>query len=66
MVAADELQRTLAGLEGSPLLLAQLLYGTRHAGDGGLAAAREGRGFYCGAIVVREAKGGKDRVVMLP
>ena len=76
VLTTDELQRTLAGLEGSPLLLAhvegaagliaQLLYGTGMRVMEGLRLRVKDVDFDHGAIVVREAKGGKDRVVMLP
>ena len=66
VLTTDELQRTLAGLEGSPLLLAQLLYGTGMRVMEGLRLRVKDVDFDHGAIVVREAKGGKDRAVMLP
>ena len=66
VLTADELRRTFACLEGSALLLAQLLYGTGMRVMEGLRLRVKDVDFEHGAIVVREAKGGKDRVVMLP
>lgn len=66
VLTTDELQRTLAGLDGGALLLAQLLYGTGMRVMEGLRLRVKDVDFDHGAIVVREAKGGKDRVVMLP
>ncbi len=66
VLTSDEVRRTLAGLEGNALLLAQLLYGTGMRVMEGLRLRVKDVDFEHGAIVVREAKGGKDRVVMLP
>lgn len=47
-------------------LLAKLLYGTGMRLMEGLRLRVKDVGFDRGAIIVREAKGNKDRVVMLP
>lgn len=66
VLTADEVRRTLAALEGTHALLAQLLYGTGLRVMEGLRLRVKDVDFEHGAIVVREAKGSKDRVVMLP
>jgi len=69
VLTVPEVQRTLALLDAKqPVygLVARLLYGT---GMRIMEAARlrvKDVDFAMGAIIVREAKGGKDRVVMLP
>ena len=61
-----EVQSVLALMDGVTGLLARLLYGTgmRHAE--GLSLRVKDIDFDRQVIVVREGKGGKDRVVMLP
>jgi site-specific recombinase XerD len=68
VLTVDEVRRLLGAMEseGEAALLARLLYGTGHAADGVPAAAREGPVVRADVIVVREGKGAKDRVVMLP
>ncbi|MFV0679555.1 integron integrase [Ottowia sp.] len=66
VLTADEVRRTLAAMEGVHGLLAQLLYGTGMRVMEGLHLRVKDVDFEHGAIVVREAKGGKNRVVMLP
>jgi integron integrase len=66
MLTADEVRRTLTAMKGTHRLVAQLLYGTGMRVMEGLRLRVKDVDFDHGAIVVREAKGGKDRVVMLP
>lgn len=61
-----EVQRVLGFLEGEVGLLARLLYGTGMRLTEGLSLRVKGVDFERHLIVVREGKGGKDRVVMLP
>ncbi len=61
-----EIERLLAFIDGQPGLLARLLYGTGMRLMEGLALRVKDVDFERHAIVVREGKGGKDRVVMLP
>jgi integron integrase len=64
----DEVARTLAALgsEGPHRLLAELLYGTGMRLMEGLRLRTKDIEFERRAIVVRQGKGGKDRIVMLP
>jgi integron integrase len=66
VLTADEVLRTLAHLDGVHRLVAQLLYGTGMRVLEGLRLRVQDVDFEHGAILVRQAKGGKDRVVMLP
>jgi integron integrase len=66
VLTMDEVQRTLLGMDGVHRLVAQLLYGTGMRVMEALRLRVKDVDFEHGAIVVREAKGGKDRVVMLP
>ena len=69
VLTVDEVRRTLAALvEHAPehALFAQLLYGTGMRILEGLRLRTKDVDFERGAIIVREAKGNKDRVVMLP
>lgn len=61
-----EVQRLLAFIDGETGLLARLLYGTGMRLMEGLSLRVKDIDFYRQAIVVREGKGAKDRVVMLP
>ena len=61
-----EVARLFALLEGAHRLLAQLLYGTGMRVTEGLQLRVKDVDFERRAIVVREGKGAKDRVVMLP
>jgi len=61
-----EIQRLLQFLDGESGLLARLLYGTGMRLMEGLSLRVKDVDFDRGAIVVREGKGAKDRVVMLP
>ena len=56
----------LALMEGEHRLLAQVLYGTGMRLTEGLRLRVKDIDFAHRAIVVRDGKGGKDRVLMLP
>lgn len=66
VLTKEEVASVLALLDGQERLLAQLLYGTGMRLMEGLALRVKDLDFDRRAIVVREGKGGKDRVVMLP
>jgi site-specific recombinase XerD len=67
VLTAAEVAALLERIEGEPEgLLARLLYGTGMRLAEGLALRVKDVDFARGVIVVREGKGGKDRVVMLP
>lgn len=66
VLTVPEVQRLLAALEGEASLLARLLYGTGMRLMEGLSLRVKDVDFDRRVIVVREGKGGKDRVVMMP
>lgn len=66
MLTVPEVQRLLQLMEGQTGLLARLLYGTGMRLMEGLALRVKDVDFARSVIVVREGKGAKDRVVMLP
>jgi integron integrase len=66
VLTSDEVARVLSQLTGDLGLLARLLYGTRLRLSEGLSLRVKDLDFERRLIVVREGKGGKDRVVMLP
>jgi integron integrase len=68
VLSPDEVARLLAALGTTPVLqlFGQLLYGTGMRLMEGLRLRVKDIDFDRRAIVVREGKGGKDRVVMLP
>lgn len=66
VLVPDEVARVLALLEGEHRLFAQLLYGTGLRITEGLRLRVKDVDFAHNSIIVREGKGGKDRVVMLP
>jgi integron integrase len=66
VLSVEEVRRVLAGLEGVHLLLAQLLYGTGLRITEALQLRVKDVDFANRALIVREGKGAKDRVVMLP
>jgi integron integrase len=66
VLAHEEVAHLFALLEGEHRLLAQLLYGTGMRITEGLQLRVKDVDFERRAIIVREGKGGKDRVVMLP
>ena len=66
MLAREEMQAILTLMRGETGLLDRLLYGTGMHRNETLTLRVKDIDFDRHAIVVREAKGGKDRVVMLP
>lgn len=66
VLSKDELIGIFACMEGEHRLLARLLYGTGLRISEGLQLRIKDVDFEHRAVIVREGKGGKDRVVMLP
>jgi integron integrase len=66
VLTRDEVAGLLAQMQGETALLAKLLYGTGMRLMEGLRLRVKDVDFDRLVIIVREAKGGKDRVVMLP
>ncbi|MGC3962796.1 MAG: integron integrase [Rhodocyclaceae bacterium] len=66
VLVPDEVARILAVLEGEHRLFAQLLYGTGLRIAEGMRLRVKDVDFAHNSIIVREGKGAKDRVVMLP
>lgn len=66
VLTPDEVQRLLANLEGSRWLMASLLYGAGLRLRECLKLRVKDVDFGYRQIVVRDGKGGKDRVTMLP
>jgi len=66
VLTRDEVASVLTLMDGTTALLARLLYGTGMRLMEGLRLRVKDVDFDRHAIVVREAKGNKDRVVMLP
>ena len=66
VMTRDEVAGLLAHMEGETALLARLLYGTGMRLMEGIRLRVKDVDFDRLVIIVREAKGGKDRVVMLP
>ena len=65
VMTRDEVAGQLAQMEGETALLAHLLYGTGMRLMEGMRLRVKDVDFDRLVIIVREAKGGKDRVVML-
>ncbi len=66
VLTRDEVAGLLAQMQGETALLARLLYGTGMRLMEGIRLRVKDVDFDRSVIIVREAKGGKDRVVMLP
>jgi site-specific recombinase XerD len=66
VLTKDEVSGLLAHMNGPTALLARLLYGTGMRLMEGMRLRIKDVDFDRHVIIVREAKGGKDRVVMLP
>lgn len=65
VLTKDEVAGLLAQMDGTTALLAKLLYGTSMRLMEGMSLRIKDVDFDRHVIIVREAKGGKDRVVML-
>ncbi|MBX3586435.1 MAG: integron integrase [Ramlibacter sp.] len=66
VLTLNEVHSILSLMEGEAGLLARLLYGTGMRRNEALSLRVKDIDFESHVIVVRESKGGKDRVVMLP
>ncbi len=66
VLTLDEVAGVLAQMEGETALLARLLYGTGMRLMEGIRLRVKDVDFARHVIIVRQAKGNKDRVVMLP
>jgi site-specific recombinase XerD len=66
VLTKDEVAGVLANMEGITALVARLLYGTGMRLMEGMRLRIKDVDFDRHVIIVRDAKGGKDRVVMLP
>jgi integron integrase len=66
VLTVDEVRRTLLALDGVSNTIAALLYGTGMRIMEALRLRVKDVDFERGTIIVRDAKGGHDRVVMLP
>ena len=66
VLTKDEVAGLLAQMEGEAALIARLLYGTGMRLMEGMRLRIKDVDFDRQVIIVRDAKGGKDRVVMLP
>jgi integron integrase len=66
VLTTSEIQQLFGFLDGQPALLAKLLYGTGMRLMEALSLRVKDLDFDRNVIVVREGKGAKDRVVMLP
>ena len=66
VLTKDEVAGVLAAMEGQTALMARLLYGTGMRLMEGMRLRIKDVDFDRHVIIVREAKGNKDRMVMLP
>lgn len=66
VLSVDEVQQLFQGMEGTTALVARLLYGTGMRLLEGLRLRVKDVDFSRNRILVRDGKGGKDRVTMLP
>ena len=66
VLTVDEVRRSLAHLDGTHLLMAQLLYGTGMRLMEAVRLRVKDIDFTRSEVMVRDGKGGKDRVTMLP
>ena len=66
VLSEDEVRRLLAGMDGTPWLVASLLYGTGMRLLEGLRLRVKDVDFDRRQVVVRDGKGGKDRRTPLP
>ncbi len=66
VLTRDEVRSVLAGLHGTVLLVAQLLYGSGLRVTEALRLRVKDLALERGELIVRDGKGGKDRVTVLP
>lgn len=66
VLSREEVRRLLGGLEGTMSLIGRLLYGTGMRMMEAIRLRVKDVDFDRGQVIVREGKGSKDRVVMLP
>ena len=66
VLTRGEVRRLVGGMEGTPQLIARLLYGTGLRLLEGLRLRVKDLDFEAGEVIVRKGKGGKDRTTMLP
>ena len=66
VLTKDEVAAVLASMDGLAALLARLLYGTGMRLMEGMRLRIKDVDFDRHVVILRDAKGGKDRVVMLP
>lgn len=66
VLTRDEVRRLLGEMEGTPQLVARLLYGTGMRVLEGLRVRVKDLDFETGEVVVRSGKGNKDRTTPLP
>ncbi len=66
VLSREEVRSVLAGLSGSSLLIAQLLYGSGLRVTEALRLRVKDLLLERGELIVRDGKGGKDRVTVLP
>jgi integron integrase len=66
VLSREEVRRLLGGLEGTMSLIGRLLYGTGMRLMEAIRLRVKDVDFDRGQVIVREGKGSKDRVVMLP
>lgn len=66
VLTIDEVRRVLAGLEGVPRLIGELLYGTGLRISECMTLRVKDLDFRNGSVTVRAGKGGKDRTTVLP
>ena len=66
ILTAEEVQRVLAGMQGTTHLMAQLLYGAGLRVGECVTLRVKDVDFNAGTITVRSAKGSKDRTTLLP
>ncbi len=66
VLAREEVDSVLRAMDGTPRLVASLLYGTGLRLGEGLSLRIKDLDFQRGEIVVRDGKGRRDRVTMLP
>jgi integron integrase len=66
VLSREEVKRLLGGMEGTMSLIGRLLYGTGMRMMEAIRLRVKDVDFDRGQVIVREGKGSKDRVVMLP